>query len=553
MSRCLNVIVFSRRIFVPLAFGLAVNFFSLPAYAFDLFVTETGVDGVNDCQDIASPCATVVHAIGQAFADDTITIGPGTFAVSNATIQINLTLQGSGSGATILDAGGMDRAFHINNIVTVTMSDLTIQNGQTVDDGGGILLVDASTLTLNNCVIKDNNGKSGGGLFVNGSTLDINNTAISGNISVNSGGGIASELTSSITVSESTISNNIAGLVAGGILAVESDLTISDSTITGNVSEDTTQIGGGGVVASKASLSITNSTISNNTAALRGGGIITDESNVTISGSTINNNSAQSVGGGFAFRDNGTAVKAVLHNTTISENQTDENGGGIYNEDGEIELNHVTIFNNTADADNAGGGDGGGIFNNAGATTTLKSTIVAGNTDPSSAPDCAGTLTSAGFNLIQDINGCTFADLGSDITGEDPLLEDLADNLGETQTHALSAESPAVDKGSCFDIDDFDVFEDQRDAERPAGDGCDIGAYELSICGDDVFGIDEECEDGNTIATDDCTSECKFSVCGDGFVEEDFEDCDDGNTTNGDGCDEDCFNEEEFGGCSLIR
>ena len=50
-----------------------------------------------------------------------------------------------------------------------------------------------------------------------------------------------------------------------------------------------------------------------------------------------------------------------------------------------------------------------------------------------------------------------------------------------------------------------------------------------AVCGDARLGGDEECDDGNLVETDDCTSECKKAACGDGFVQAgNAEQCDEG-------------------------
>ena len=50
----------------------------------------------------------------------------------------------------------------------------------------------------------------------------------------------------------------------------------------------------------------------------------------------------------------------------------------------------------------------------------------------------------------------------------------------------------------------------------------------------------EDCDDGNTVDTDDCPSTCLDPVCGDGFTWTGHEACDDGNTTDGDSCSSGC-------------
>jgi len=114
--------------------------------------------------------------------------------------------------------------------------------------------------------------------------------------------------------------------------------------------------------------------------------------------------------------------------------------------------------------------DGGGISNRN--LLKVKNTIIAGNT-AGTGPDCYGTLTSYGCNLIEDISDCTITgDETCNIYGEDPLLGPLQDNGGLTFTHALLEGSPAIDAVctdcGCTTIDGAPVTSDQRGEPRPA-------------------------------------------------------------------------------------
>lgn len=70
-----------------------------------------------------------------------------------------------------------------------------------------------------------------------------------------------------------------------------------------------------------------------------------------------------------------------------------------------------------------------------------------------------------------------------------------------------------------------------------------------NFCGDGMLDTNEECDDGNTVNGDGCSSTCKKEasstppvstpVCGNRIVET-GEGCDDGNTLNGDGCSSNC-------------
>ncbi|NIO68304.1 MAG: hypothetical protein GTN71_04430, partial [Anaerolineae bacterium] len=107
----------------------------------------------------------------------------------------------------------------------------------------------------------------------------------------------------------------------------------------------------------------------------------------------------------------------------------------------------------------------------------LQNTIVAYN----GTANCSGGLTSNGYNLDSG-NTCGFSATG-DQQNTDPLLGPLADNGGDTLTHALLGGSPAIDKGTCV----AGITTDQRGVTRPQGDDCDMGAYEYVQEGEAVY------------------------------------------------------------------
>jgi fibro-slime domain-containing protein len=96
------------------------------------------------------------------------------------------------------------------------------------------------------------------------------------------------------------------------------------------------------------------------------------------------------------------------------------------------------------------------------------------------------------------------------------------------------------------------------------GFGCTTGADEDSVCipdasvecGDSVVSSGEQCDDGDSAATDGCSSTCQVEAgfvcrtvgqpcepiefCGDGFLKDGLEECDDGNRSPIDGCDGSC-------------
>jgi cysteine-rich repeat protein len=92
-----------------------------------------------------------------------------------------------------------------------------------------------------------------------------------------------------------------------------------------------------------------------------------------------------------------------------------------------------------------------------------------------------------------------------------------------------------------------DYNPDQLDAdENGVGDACD------SDCGDGILQPGEECDDGNSVNGDECSSLCLVEYCGDGSVQVELgEECDDGGNDDGDGCSSFCH--EEYCGDGILQ
>lgn len=261
-------------------------------------------------------------------------------------------------------------------------------------------------------------------------------------------------------------------------------LNLSGVTVTGgNTSAGN---GGGGLLVSGVA-NLTNVQVTGNVADGYGGGLIyeTAGTNSTITNSTISNNSSNGsiAGGGGAGIDNSANLTIV--NSTISGNiktSATGNGGGLYNFGGTVTITNSTITDNQA----AGTGSAGGV-SRFGGTVTVRNTIIAKNRNNSTTPDVGGAFTSSGYNLIGTLGTATGFTGTADQTGVSNTnagLGVLANNSGQTPTHALIAGSFAIDKGT-----NFGSTTDQRGLARTfdqpsignavGGNGTDIGAFEI--------------------------------------------------------------------------
>jgi CSLREA domain-containing protein len=365
---------------------------------------------------------------------------------------------------------------------------LALSNSTVSANPGSGVTNEGSSLTLTNVTIS---GNTGGGVDNSGGTVTITGSTVNSNSTISNGGGISNSGT--LNISGSTINDNTASGSGGGIIN-QGNMTLSNTSITGNDAGD-----GGGIYNDRdGTLTLSSSTIRGNTASgggSRGGGIW-NSGTLTMHSSTVNGNHAQIGGGIFGHPPITNAASAAsdpnvssqsensatarIINSTISANSATDHGGGIYNAgDSAVTITHSTITGHSA-------ASGGGIHNLG--ALTITNTIAANST---SGGDCFndGTITDGGHNVVEDAS-CGFVHgVNGNITGLDPMLDDLQDNGGPTLTHGLLPGSPAIDAAHRAACEDDELNgQDQRGFARHAGLGCDIGAFELDlqerICGD---------------------------------------------------------------------
>jgi hypothetical protein len=203
-------------------------------------------------------------AIASASEGDTVDFQTGltgTIHLTSGPLMIDSKITITGLGASVITVSG-DNAQQVLNITassSVTISDLTIAEGDAVGGGGGIL--NYGYLILTGCILLNNSASSGGGGIFNGGTLKVTNSTLSGN-SAGYGGGI-DNFSGTVTVTNSTFSENTCVAFGGGINNVGT-LTVMNSTFSDNKASAPNGSGGGIYNSFGDNAIIDNSTFSQN-------------------------------------------------------------------------------------------------------------------------------------------------------------------------------------------------------------------------------------------------------------------------------------------------
>jgi hypothetical protein len=191
-------------------------------------------------------------------------------------------------GMLFLSHGGITC---MNSNPVISHSRISNNQGQGEWGAGGIMLYNNSNANISRCNISDNSiyhdfGGSGGGIKIRDSHPTITGCTISDNYGDGRGGGIDMLGSSSLDISNCTITGNVLSPyelafdnAGGGIASQGSDLTVTQCTISYNVGGN---YGGGGIWISGGDAMITYCTINNNNTApapalnTAGGGIYAD-------------------------------------------------------------------------------------------------------------------------------------------------------------------------------------------------------------------------------------------------------------------------------------
>ena len=305
-------------------------------------VVTTNQD-VDDPNDGVLSLREAITFFNNGVSDDTITFAPNVFD-AQTTINISSQLPTITGALTIVGPGA--------NLLTID----ALGGGDNVLDGNGFRIFEINDGDLNNSVdvfisgltLTGGDNNDFGGAISNFENLSLDGVAVVGN-RARFGGGISSDLSGSLTISNSTIANNEASQDGGGVLT-GGDFTATTITISGN-----SAVGSGGAIftaggLSGSELNLTQSTLTNNTGVDgvhfdNDDGLTTATFNNTIIDSpitSVGNTNTTLTGNNnlFVSADPGITGTGNLFNQTSMLGLLADNGGSM--------LTHALLFGSPA-------------------------------------------------------------------------------------------------------------------------------------------------------------------------------------------------------------
>jgi hypothetical protein len=523
-----------------LVLGLGLTTAATPVHADTLCVKPGGGDGclasINDALAVAQEEDTIRVAAGvyneNVLFSQTVTLQGGwnlDFSIRDIN-EFSSTIRPLDNTQSVVVIQGQ---FADPAAVVPTLDGFVIRGGRAhlgSNHGGGLSIRDSNALVISNTIQDNTAFLLGGGVWVQRGAPALQGNQIMNNRTLGlgqdaHGGGVQLENTQAMLLDNLIARNVVSGTEAyGGGLEIASTgaghvVLIRNEFISNTASIDPVALGfGGGIAVSSGKVLLEQSNLISNTAAtsgggifvggsfedccnltgqdnliqfnsaVRGGGLYNDGQSAAISNTLVYSNTATADGGGLFINTGGVFSST---NSALIANLAAQDGGAIYNS-GVISVSNTTVSGNSAASGMGGGianfdlvnlvnatvsdntsGNGAGLFN-ASVVNTKNSLITLNLGD-----NCQGVALFSQGNNLEDGGTCALGQ-PTDMSNTSPSMNQLGENGGSTPTHALAAESPAIDAGD----NNACPQTDQRGAPRPVdGDGdsqavCDIGAYE---------------------------------------------------------------------------
>ncbi len=428
--------------------GPSADIGALESESFTYLVTNANDSGAGSLRQALLDAN--VHVGGDVVIfDEAFFATPQTIKLTTGEINISGDVSITGpAGKVTISGNSASRIFAVSGAVPILMQNLNLTSAK-----GSAINTGSASLFLKSCTITNSTASSGGAILVSGGGVVIEDCVLSGNrangFTFGNGGAIRALSNAAVTIRRCILTGNVAAGGGGAIYGYSGSLTIDNCTLSGNFAAS------GGAIS-------------------MGSGAFTLE-NSTVSGNRANGSFGYAFGAGIDA--GGTMTQFLISNSTISGNTSNASAGGIRaNFTGPMTIRNSTVTTNYAY------GSSGGVFLATTVTSSLSSSIIAGN-KATTLPDFGSSapVSVSGNNNLVGVAGDGSVTLtgtgnltGTKTTPLIAMLGPLASNGGPTLTHALLTGSPAIDKGN----NSAGLAFDQRGLSRVFGAGADIGALE---------------------------------------------------------------------------
>lgn len=184
-----------------------------------------------------------------------------------------VTIHGNGAVLTRVEGSEPFRFFELMVNSTLTMNNVTIQNGDVADDWGGAIYSMNSSITLDNTRFINNNSDNGGAIYFTLGRIDITNSEFIDNKSTNSGGALYIDSSRSSILSTRFEGNESDG-TGGALYAYFATIVIKDNFFIKNrVTDNGNGLRGGGIYTNHVNITITESQFYQNESPAYGGAV----------------------------------------------------------------------------------------------------------------------------------------------------------------------------------------------------------------------------------------------------------------------------------------
>ncbi|QDU65876.1 CSLREA domain-containing protein [Engelhardtia mirabilis] len=421
----------------------------------------------------------------------------GSLAVQRSSITNSVASGAGASGGGIFNEGG-----------TLRVLDSSIE-GCSAERAGGAIEANAGDAELTGTLVQANaagpNPGNGGGLHLTGAgQVRVLDSSFFGNTAEAEGGGLWNSSDGNMTVDDTEVrSNEARGSAAdqgggglfndGGSLTVRRTLVRDNLAVTGSGSgggllNDGGQVSvelsilranrsnraGGGVEAKGGTTTLFNCELSQNETGAspgNGGGLhLTGEGQVTVELTDVIGNRAGAEGGGLWNSSTGTMTvrHSVVMNNSASGDASDQGGGGLFNDGGELRVENCTVSGNAADG---AAGSGGGLLN-FGGLVTVVGTRMEGN----EAQRAGGGIEANGGTTDVD-GGVLWMNRCGPAPGNGGALHLTGAGTVDVTGTAVQANEAAAEGGGLWNsaVGTMTVTDCDVSGNRASGDGADRG------------------------------------------------------------------------------